>query len=78
MFTPAQPFLTHAEAAEEVVAIAAPVVVPFKFRAGFAEEFKLHLLKFPCAENEVARSDSLRKDLPICAIPNGIFLRIVR
>lgn len=39
MFTPAQPFLTHAEAAEEVVAIAAPVVVPFKFRAGFAEEF---------------------------------------
>ena len=57
MFTPAQPFLTHAEAAEEVVAIAAPVVVPFKFRAGFAEEFKLHLLKFPCAENEVARSD---------------------
>ena len=57
MLALAQVILGKIQAAKEVIAVFAPVFIPIKLGAGLAEKLKLHLLKFPCAEDEVARSD---------------------
>jgi hypothetical protein len=61
----------------EVPAVARldPVVVPLLVGPGLDEELHLHLLELAHPEDEVPGVISLRNDLPIWAIPNGIFLR---
>ena len=45
------------------------------FGLGPDEVLHLHLLELAHPEDEVARADSLRNDLPTWAMPNGSFLR---
>ena len=45
--------LGNTEIQQEVIAVITPVVVPFKLCTRFAEELELHLLKLPCAEDEI-------------------------
>ena len=47
-------FVLDAEIQKEFAAIIFPVFKPFQIRAGFAEEFKFHLLEFARSENKVA------------------------
>ena len=64
MFAEAELFLVHAEVVHEPVeAVLAPEVVPVKFGARFAEEFKFHLFKFAGTEDEVTRSDFVTEAL---------------
>ncbi len=63
---------------QPLVAEVFPVGKPVQLAAGLAEEFQLHLLKLPGAENEVAGVISLRKALPIWQTPKGSFFQVVR
>jgi hypothetical protein len=63
----------HAKGSSQFFAVCLPVFVPFEVRARLAEEFPAHLLELAGTEREVAGVISLRKDLPTCAMPKGIF-----
>jgi hypothetical protein len=45
--------------------------------SGIDEELHLHLLELARAEREVPGVISLRNALPICAMPNGTFCRVL-
>jgi hypothetical protein len=62
---------------QPIAAESSPIFKPLQIRAGLAEEFKLHLLKFTHAEDELAGVISFLKDLPICATPKGTFFLVV-
>ena len=54
----------YAEGKQPVAAETAPVLEPFEIRARLAEKFKLHLLKLPCAERKIARSNLVAERFP--------------
>ena len=69
-----QVFVLHAQAQQEVVAVLLPVGKPFQIGAGLAEEFHLHLFKFPGAEGEVAGGDFVAEGLADLADAEGQLL----
>ena len=56
MVTQAEVLLAHTEREQPIAAEAAPVLEPLEIGTGFAEELKLHLLKFTDAEDKVTGS----------------------
>ncbi|MNC09259.1 hypothetical protein D3C75_568780 [compost metagenome] len=66
--------LLDAQGQQPVFAEAAPVGEPFHILAGFAEEFKLHLLELAGPEGEVARSDFVPEALADLADAEGQLL----
>lgn len=52
-----------------------PVLVPFFVLAWLNEEFHLHLLELAVRKMKLPGVISLRKDLPMLAVPNGGFMR---
>ncbi len=63
MVAQAQVVFLHAQAQQPVFAEGTPVIEPIEVLAGLAEEFKLHLLEFTHAENEVAGGDFVAEGL---------------
>ncbi len=63
MVTETEVLFLESETEQEVLAVASPVIEPFKVCAGLAEEFKLHLLEFAYTENEVSGSDLVTEGL---------------
>ena len=53
MVTQTKIFFLHAELQKKIAAVCTPIAEPFKIGSGFAEEFKLHLLKFADAEDKI-------------------------
>ena len=69
-----QVLILQTDGQQPVVAEGPPVVEPFQVGAGLAEELQLHLLKFPDAENEVARGDLIAEGLADLADAEGQLL----
>ena len=67
----AEVFLLHVQANQPVVAVGPPVLEPLQVRVGLAEEFQLHLLELPDAEDEVARGDFIAEALAHLAHAEG-------
>ena len=57
MVAHAERIALHTERKQPAEAVILPIAEPFELGSGLAEEFKLHLLKFTYAEDEVARGD---------------------
>ena len=66
-----QGILLDAQGDQPVLAEVLPVGEPLQVRAGLAEEFTLHLLKFPGTEGEVARGDLIPEGLAHLAHAEG-------
>ena len=66
--------ILQANGQQPVVAEGAPVVEPLQIGAGLAEEFQLHLLEFPDAEDEVARRNLVAEGLADLADAEGQLL----
>ena len=64
-------FFRKAQRKKPVFAVVLPVVEPFEVGAGLAEKFKLHLLEFAHAENEVSRRDFVAERFAYLAYAEG-------
>ena len=53
--TKSEVILADVKRIKPITAEASPIIKPFKVSAGFAEKFKLHLLKFSYTEDELTR-----------------------
>ncbi len=56
-------FFLHAKVQQPFETEIAPVFKPLQISARLAEKLQLHLLKFPCSEYEVARSNFVSEGL---------------